>query len=226
MLAARTGHLPLIEALKERGANEELTDNFGRAALHWALLRAYTDATFAAGPFGRVYELLVPASLSLKVGERLIKIDNHLSEFFLFHSLVALFKHKLSHPDGWMLRGFSTADFVEAVQAFPENVWREERKKRAYLSSVFSRNEMDRDYAYNRRLFARMAHGHYVLNPLLALKSGEEWVELYDYLNLPLLYEGVRGFEFSAPRYFLERVIKLRERLLGHAPLEEDKDEE
>lgn len=62
MLAARTGNLALIEALKERGANEDLADNFGRTALHWALLRAYTELAFAAGPFGKVYELfLLPA---------------------------------------------------------------------------------------------------------------------------------------------------------------------
>lgn len=225
MLAARSGNLALIETLKERGANESLTDNFGRAALHWSLLRAYTDPAFAVGPFGSVYERLVPPSLSIKVGERLIKIDNHLSEFFLFHSLVALFKYKVSYPDGWMLRGFSTADFVAAVQAFPENIWRAERKKRAYLSSVLSRNEIDRDYAYNRRLFARMAHGHYVLNPLLAIKSGEAWINLYDFLNLPLLYEGVQGFN-SPARYFLDRLIRLRERLLGHAPPDEDEEEE
>ena len=100
-----------------------------------------------------------------------------------------------------------------------------ERKKRAYLSSVLSRNEIDRDYAYNRRLFARMAHGHYVLNPLLAIKSGEAWINLYDFLNLPLLYEGVQGFN-SPARYFLDRLIRLRERLLGHAPPDEDEEEE
>ena len=225
MLAARAGHLALIEALKERGANEDLTDNYGRAALHGALLRAYTDPAFAAGAFGKIYPLLAPPSLSLKIGARLIKIDNHLSEFFLFHSLVALFKHKLSHPDNWMLRGFSTADFVDAVQSFPENIWWAERKKRAYLSSVLSRNEIHRDYAYNRHLFARMAHGYYVLNPLLAIKSGEQWVNLYDHLNLPLLYEGVRESQLSATRYFLERVIKLREQLLGNTPLDEDEEE-
>ena len=113
--------------------------------------------------------------------------NNHLSEFFMFHSLVALFKYKLSYPNDWVLHGFSTVDFVKAVEVFPENVWREERKKRAYLSSVLSRNETNRDYAYNRRLFARMAHGCYVLNPVLALKSGDEWINVYDYLNLPLL---------------------------------------
>lgn len=224
MLATRAGNLALIETLKERGANEDLTDNFGRAALHWGLLRAYIDPAFAAGPFGKVYELLVPPSLSVKMGERLFKIDNHLSEFFLFHSLVALFKYKLNHPGDWMLRGFSTADFVEAVRAFPENVWRAERKKRAYLSSVLSRNEINRDYAYNRRLFARMAHGHYVLNPLLAIKSGEAWINLYDHLNLPLLYEGLREFR-SAARYFLERLLMLREQLLGNAPPAEEAEE-
>jgi hypothetical protein len=49
-----------------------LTDNFGCALLRWAPLRACTDPVFAAGPFGEVYELLVPPSLSVKQKRRCV----------------------------------------------------------------------------------------------------------------------------------------------------------
>ncbi|NJM13445.1 MAG: hypothetical protein HC889_17645 [Synechococcaceae cyanobacterium SM1_2_3] len=80
--------------------------------------------------------------------------------------------------------------------------------------------------AYNRHLFARMSHGYYVLNPLLAIKSGEQWISIYDHLNLPLLYEGVQESrsKLSATRYFLEWLIKLRAQLLGNAPPNEEEE--
>ena len=52
---------------------------------------------------------------------------------------------------------------------------------------------MDRDYAYNRRLFVRVAHGWYQFNPALALRrrnaSGESWQPLFDALNLRFVAE-------------------------------------
>lgn len=48
-----------------------------------------------------------------------------------------------------------------------------------------SRNEFSRDYAYNRKLFARTSHGFYVLNPAISLRAGKAWVPVYDRLNPP-----------------------------------------
>ena len=59
----------------------------------------------------------------------------------------------------------------------PTSVLRAERNKRSHLSNVLSRNEVERDYAYNRMLFKRVAHGHYQFNPALSVRrkvNGEE----------------------------------------------------
>ena len=70
---------------------------------------------------------------------------------------------------------------------------RPERNKRQHLSHVLSRNEVDRDYAYNRRLFVRVGHGWYQFNPALAVRrrdaSGETWVPICDALNLRFVAE-------------------------------------
>ena len=58
---------------------------------------------------------------------------------------------------------------------------------------MFSRNEIGRDYAYNRRLFVRVRTGFYQFNPALALRrvdaDGEHWVPIYRALNLALARE-------------------------------------
>jgi len=53
--------------------------------------------------------------------------------------------------------------------------------------------EVERDYAYNRRLFERIAHGWYQINPQLAIRcrtvEGESWQPVLQALNLPLVHE-------------------------------------
>jgi hypothetical protein len=186
--AAAAGNVALVEALLARGANPELTDHLGRNALHWGLLAAFRDAKFAKGPFPALYELIAPTAVDVMSGERLVRIDRHLSEYLLFQTLWALFKSRFS-VYLWRERGgFETGAVLEAWQHLPPNVLRPERNKRAHLSHLLSRNEVDRDYAYNRRLFVRLAQGWYQFNPALAVRrrdaSGESWLSIFDALNL------------------------------------------
>jgi len=60
----------------------------------------------------------------------------------------------------------------------------ERRKKRAYISSILAKNEISREHAYNRKLFYRIARGYYILNPQMAIKIENEWVNIYQLLNL------------------------------------------
>jgi hypothetical protein len=73
----------------------------------------------------------------------------------------------------------------------PASVLKPQRNKRSHLSNVLSRNEVEREYAYNRRLFKRIAHGWYQINPQLAIRRGrgESWQPVLEALNLPLVHE-------------------------------------
>jgi hypothetical protein len=193
MAAAAAGNVPLVEALLARGADREAVDHYGGNALHWALREAFRDPEFARGPFAALYELLAPASIDVNTGDRLVRIDRHLSEYFLFQTLWTLFKSRFTHSQRRAYGAFETRAILEAWQHLPANVVRPERNKRQHLSGVLARNEVERDYAYNRALFMRVVQGWYQFNPKLLVRrrqgDAETWMPIYAALNLPLINE-------------------------------------
>ena len=193
MAAAAAGNVALVEVLLERGADREAVDHYGANALHWAMREAFRDAKFARGPFAALYGLLAPASIDINTGERLVRIDRHLSEYFLFQTLWALFKSRFTHKQRRPYGAFDTQAILEAWQHLPANVVTPERNKRQHLSGVLARNEVERDYAYNRALFTRVAQGWYQFNPKLLVRrrqaEGEIWTPAYQALNLALIGE-------------------------------------
>ena len=193
MAAAAAGNVALVEALLERGADRDAVDHYGYNALHWALRQAFGDAKFAAGPLAAIYECLAPPCIDVRAGDRLVRIDRHLSEYFLFQTLWVLFKARFSKIRRNADSAFQTQIILDAWQHLPANLVRPERNKRQHLSGVLARNEIDRDYAYNRSLFLRVSTGRYQFNPKLAVRrrQGEEenWIPIYTALNLPLISE-------------------------------------
>lgn len=199
MAAAAAGNVALVDALLERGASLSAADHYGWSALHWALREAFRDPAYARGPFAAVYERVAPSTFDVNTGERLVRLDRQHAEYLLFHTLWTLFRSRFTT----MLRkpnkaAFETADILDAWQHLPAAVLRPERKKRPHLSSVLSRNEIARDYAYNRKLFRRVDQGWYQFNPQLLVRretregDGEGWQPLFAALNLPLIGDFVR----------------------------------
>lgn len=193
MAASIAGNVPLVETLLERGANPELTDHLGRNALHWAMMEAFREPRYAKGAFSAIYELIAPAGIDLVVGERLVRIDRHLTEYFLVQTLWALFKARFTAHVWYDPAAFDTATILDAWQHLPAHVLKSERNKRQHLSSVLSRNEVGRDYAYNRKLFKRIRQGWYQFNPDLSVRrnvvEGGTWAPLFEALNLKLVKE-------------------------------------
>ena len=198
MAAAAAGNAALAEALLERGADRDAQDQYGCNALHIALREAFRDQKFARGPGAVLYELLAPTHVDVKTGDRLVRIDKHLSEYLLFQTFWTLFKSRFTRIDRTLSCALDTKAILEAWEGLPENILRAERNRRQYLSHVLSRNEVERDYTYNRALFKRLAHGWYQFNPALEVRCrsgvGEEiWRPVLAVLNLPLINE------FSTP---------------------------
>lgn len=193
MAAAAAGNVALVEALLERGADRDAVDHYGYNALHWALRQAFDDPNFATGPLAAIYDHLAPPCVDINTGDRLVRIDSHLSEYFLFQTMWVLFKSRFSKIRRNTDSAFQTQIILDAWQHLPANVVRPERNKRQHLSGVLARNEVDRDYAYNRSLFLRVSTGRYQFNPQLAVRRRqgevESWVPIYTALNLPLIGE-------------------------------------
>ena len=193
MAACAAGNVPLVEALLERGADPEITDHYGRNALHWAMRTAFDDPKFAKGPFPALYERVAPACIDVKAGERLVRIDRHQSEYLLFQTLWVLLKDRFTSAHRGPGGAFDSQSVLEAWEHLPRSVLRGERNRRQHVSGVLARNEVNRDYAYNRALFLRVSHGFYLLSPSLELRiregGGEVWRPLVSLLNLLLVKE-------------------------------------
>lgn len=183
MLAALAGNQALAEALLDRGASRDARDHLGRAALHWALHRAYQDKTFATGPLGALYDVLAAPSFDLKVDGKLLQVGREQGEYFALHACITLFP-RLFRARWGRFEGLSTALMLEgAFEFFPDVVVREARRQRQYLNHLFARNEPDGTYTPNRKLWVRERRGHYLLNPAVSLKvqtadGNEAWVPL------------------------------------------------
>ena len=200
MAAAAAGNVALVEALLERGADTSAVDHVGRNALHWAIATALRDDAYAKGPFGMVYQLVAPARIDVMAGERLVRIDARQSEYLMLQTMWVLFKSCFGLADASDRGGFDAGMLLDAYDRMPAGVLPPERRKRAFISGVLARNEIDRDYAYNRRLFKRVASGLYQFNPTLSLRrrapdGSDEWVPVFSALNLAL------AKELGDPRY-------------------------
>ena len=168
--------------LIEKGANPYLTDNIGRNAFQISLQKALLDKRFAQEKLVSLYECLSPDNISLQVEDKLIKLDVQRMEFFLVNAMIAIAHQK--QQMGNRTWAFKVDDFLEPLAHFPEIIMPEKRKRRPYISSILAKHEINRQDIYNKKLFLRIKHGHYILNPDLMIKVEEEWVNIYKSLNL------------------------------------------
>jgi hypothetical protein len=209
MAAAAAGNVPLVEALLARGASLDAVDHHGQNALNWLLRAAFREPAFAKRAVGPLYELLAPPSIDVNTGNRLVRIDRHLSEYFLMQTLWTLFKSRFVAPHRKTNAAFDTRAVLDAWQHLPTTVIRAERNTRAHLSALLSRNEVARDYAYNRALFVRVEQGWYQLNPAMSVRQksalGERWVNVFAALNLPLISETTHLAHSAAVSDYLAR---------------------
>jgi len=184
MVAARTGNANLVECLIERGADPDLRDNLGRTPLQIALGQAMADDKYQQQKLATIFELLIADSLTIQVDGRLIKLGNHLMEFFLLNLMIGAFYVRINGIILVNLNAFSSAWLEKALANFPSHVLPERRKKRAYISSILSKNEYQGGDKYNRKLFWRIKHGQYLPNPKLSIRIQDQWYRIYDLLKL------------------------------------------
>lgn len=183
MVAVRLGNTTLTQQLIKRGADVELWDNNGLNAFQTLLMLAFANSKYARQNVASIYALLEPDSLSIQVERRLIKLDQRLMGFFLLNVMFALFYTLLG--DAIMQgEGVTAPLLARCVQHLPDSVLPARRKRQTYISSILSSNEVSRDFKYNRRLFLRIKRGHYVLNPDVKLRMGNDWLKVYDVLNV------------------------------------------
>ncbi|MCW5619022.1 MAG: hypothetical protein KIS65_07420 [Nitrosomonas sp.] len=98
--------------------------------------------------------------------------------------MIALANRVMMKKSFFQPAGFFSQDIIDAVRHIPYGILPERRKQRAYLSSILSKNEINKDDKYNRKLFYRVMRGIYVFNPGLVLKVESNWINIYDLLAI------------------------------------------
>jgi len=109
----------------------------------------------------KYFDRLRPQHIKFQVNEQEIKLNPTSMLYYFIHAVKII----PQIPNFRAQEGFAISDFVEFFELLPDAVIPERRKKRPYLSSLLSSNEVDRDFMYNRFIFKRVGHGIYTLNP-------------------------------------------------------------
>ena len=224
MLAAVAGASQIITYLQEMGADPMLVDNMGRNAFQLALARGATDEVYAKKTLFRIYRQILPDSLSVKIGNRLVKLHNRQMEFFLLNHMIATQRDLILQRGATNIPGYNVDDMVKTVSAFPGNLMPEYRKQRTYLSAILSSNEVFRTFKTPacKGLFFRIHRGFYIINPILEIGVGDQWYRYYDDFlrleelsdiathNLSLLLEFLPGYR-NQVNQFLEKGLDINQ---------------
>ncbi len=187
MIAARIGNAALVNELREQGANTELVNNAGLNAFQIALEQVVDNPDYRKKKLANVYHLLEPDCIDTQIDERLIKLDKRSMEFIMLNMMMAMFYAWLGEKIVITWGAFESSDFAQLFDHFPEHILPGRRKKRPYISSILSKNEVNREDKYNRKLFVRVKHGHYIFNPKLSLRVEGEWRNIYEILSFDMV---------------------------------------
>ena len=196
MNAVWSGNVELTKRLIARGANVNAIDNQQHTSfqigLSQAIVTPYDNLEhpsfvqnkrkYAKNFLVNVYNEISPSHLALKIDQHLIKIDQYLMEYFIMNLVLVLSNHLKKQVLGFGKLPrlvFTAGDILSAIEQLPVGLLPSYRTKRAYISSILSKNEIGKDDKYNRKLFVRVAHGAYIINPDIEIKYDERWYPIY-----------------------------------------------
>jgi hypothetical protein len=187
LAAASNGSIKILHMLKEYNANPDVTDNYGKSPIQIALQQSWFFAHYKS-KLEVLYSILLTDNVKIKVDDRLIKIDNHKIEYFLFHFFVSLQSIMVNEKKNrWEPDGVAAINIKDAVAEYPDSVLPDYRKKRTYISANLAKNEIDSSNPWNRKLFIRVERGYYALNPDLEIFIENQWQNVYDIMRIEKL---------------------------------------
>jgi hypothetical protein len=198
MMAARAGNAALVDALLERGAAPEIADEFGHTAWLHAVGRAMEEPAFTRSALAPLFDRLAPTVIDVQTDGRLVRLERHQGEYWLLTLMLAglhaQWSLAVARPEELPLdkfwRGFFAEQLHQVLEGLPPHLWKAQRRKRSYVNQVLARAEVDSAYQPARRLWTRSGHGYYLPSPAMQLRRGEDWVPVYQALNLDWIDRG------------------------------------
>lgn len=212
-VAAYCGSENITEMLLLNGANPEVTETFGKTPLQIAIGQAFLSKEYAQNKLSKLYDILSPDSIKIKVNDRLIKINKSHIEYLLLNLFISVQSSVLQKKEYGYDLGMRLDDIIYSLANFTENILYDYRKKREYLSAAFTRNEVNSKSPYNRYLFLRKSRGSYMLNDNMEIMIQNQWKSLKTLIKFQqsTLEEYVQATESKKLKIFQENVRKFEE---------------
>ncbi len=185
LAAIQVGSAKSIHFLLKSGADAAMMDNGGRNALRTAINQKF-QRTGNTENVNLIFSTMALDSLRLNINEKLLVLPNKKFEYFLVNFFIALQKALCDKNKSryWTPRGITATLLEKAIATYPINIIPEFRKKRSYVSSVLSKNELFGGSPYNSKLFFRIGHGEYMLNSSIEMMVNDKWVNVYDIIGM------------------------------------------
>ncbi|WP_442587337.1 UvrD-helicase domain-containing protein [Pedobacter sp. AW31-3R] len=232
MICLMSSALKTIDYLLENGARTDLVNNVGNDAFRIALQTCFYVHRQTEPILNTFYHRLVPESLRLRINNKLIKINNYQAEFLILNTMLANLHSKLweakpdhesDHPIGEndktihndvstrsVKPGFTAIDLFDFFGNFSDHVLPQYRRKKTYISSILSKNELHRKGPGNHSLFLRMGSGLYLPHPLMEIQIDGTWVNIYDNCDIDAMV-GLPEMNFLKP--CLDQIDAYRKKL-------------
>lgn len=223
-IAARLMLPGLAKALLAQGADAEIPSSFGFTPLRVLLANIINYELMSAKHHERVerlYELIAPSSLRVKIGDRLVKLDRSKSEFIVVQMLlvistILIFKYKPGHA----LVTWTAQDLSKLLGKCMDGIVPVYRKRHDYLSGLLIRNEINSKAPYNKQLFHRVFRGEYMLNPMLDIEVQGVWMPWYRANKLDELLNATSELSNrTSSNNYLTILDEMREKMLQRSKL-------
>ena len=177
MCAAYMGNGLHVDSLLDHGANLYEVDNKYRTALMIAMSKATVEPIFAKHKLANVYQQLKPDAISVQLDNKLVKIYPTQAEFlFLLYMMTVIRDAAIDKTSMHVV--FSAKSLGQVFNKFSDKVLPDFRKRRTYISSILSKNEVNGNSPYNKRIFYRVRIGQYILAKNLKIKIKDEWIAI------------------------------------------------
>jgi hypothetical protein len=181
--AVFSGAVKVSTALLQNGANPGLQDTFYKTPIQIALQQAFINPDYAKNKLGKIYPMLLTASLGIQVKGQLIKIDPHKAEFLMVNLFIAMQSAIMQTKSHFQAYGLLVDDLLTHITDFPETVLPAYRKKREYWLALLAKHEISSNNPYNKMLFSRVRRGSYILNSSMLIRFADAWMPVHEIIN-------------------------------------------
>lgn len=184
LAATESGSVKVVNFLLAQNADTDVTDNNGRNPFRIVINKLYFSPKSSA-KFEDIFSQMLTDNIRVSVNDRMVKIANSKMEYFLLNIFMTLQDAIISGSrKKWEQKGVMAGDLEKVIANYPELIMPGYRKKKTYISSILSKNELDSKNPYNNALFIRVERGFYCINPGLSVLVEDKWINVYEFSGL------------------------------------------